>query len=174
MKPHFDQALPPSWQACRWPSIALSQPSGCLGARNGKQTLKEKPGPRFAPLYPWEKDENRCKSRAAPALPVCWTHPSCFGCYWKKVLSKCTRKIWCINLCFLTYRLPESKSDESFGCHWNADQVTEVWFQRHIPIFLNFQNEMLLMTGQVSYEFPQAPSLLTDSVNVLIKALTEK
>lgn len=30
------------------------------------------------------------------------------------------------------------------------------------------------MTGQASYEFPQAPSLLTDSVNVLIKALTEK
>lgn len=54
MKPHFDQTLPSSRQACRWSNIALSQPSGCLGASNGKQALKEKPGLRFAPLYPQE------------------------------------------------------------------------------------------------------------------------
>lgn len=164
MKPHFDQTLPSSWQACRWSDIALSQPLGCLGASNGKPALKEKPGLRFAPLYPQEDS----------ALPVCWTHLSCFSCYWEKVLSKCTGKTWCIHLCFLIYGIPVSKSDESFRYHGDADQVTEDWFKRHIPIFLNFQNEMLLMTGQPSYEFPQAPSFLTDSVKVLIKALTEK
>lgn len=82
-------------------------------------------------------------------------------------------KIQRINLCFFIYRTPESKSDESFECYWNADHVTEVWFKRHIPIFLNPQNKML-MTGQACDEFPQAATLLTDSVNILIKALTEE
>lgn len=64
------------------------------------------------------------------------------------------------------YRISESKTDQSFEYHWDANQVTDIWFKSRIPIFLNFQKEILLMIGLASHVFPQAPSLLTDNMNV--------
>lgn len=158
MKPHLDQALPPTQVAAEGWGLP-HQPSGSLGPSNGKQTLRRclSSGSQLCtPGKGWDPLPEQHYSSSALLNTIC------FGCYWKKLLNTDNQ----MELCFLMYKIPESKTDQSFEYHWDANQVTDVRFKRYIPIFLSFKKEILLVTGLAFHALPQAPSVLTDSMNV--------
>lgn len=73
--------------------------------------------------------------------------------------------ICCINLWdfFFMYEIPESNLYRNSGCCWGADQVTEVWFMRHIPILLIIQNKNTVNNSTGIFWVP--PNTFADSVN---------
>lgn len=159
MKLHLDQALPPTQVACRRLRTVL--PAFRLpGCQQWETILKEMPShlssQLCAPGKGWDPLPEHHYSHSALLNSIC------LGCYWKNVLTTENQ----MDLYFLMYRVQESKTDQRFEYHWDANEATDVWFKRHISIFLNFQREILIMTGLASHAFPQDPSLLTDSMNV--------
>lgn len=129
------------------------------GSQQWETNPKEMPVLGFTTLYP----RKRMRSTARATLLQ-----FCSAKHYRLwvLLEKSAEYRQSDGIVFLMYKIPESKTDQSFEYHWDANQVTDVRFKRYIPIFLSFKKEILLVTGLAFHALPQAPSVLTDSMNV--------